>query len=51
MGFLLPSYGHLVLCEQHPELQMAHVVIVALLGASKLPLSGKICKCRIDLCC
>lgn len=39
MGFLLPSWGHLVLCEQSPELQMAHVV-VALLGPSKLPLSG-----------
>lgn len=40
MGFLVPSCGHLVLCEQHPELQMAHVVVVALLGPSKLPLSG-----------
>lgn len=40
MGFLLPSCGHLVLCEQRPELQMAHVVVVALLGPYKLPLSG-----------
>lgn len=40
MGFLLPSCGHLVLCEQRPELQMAHAVVVALLGPSKLPLRG-----------
>lgn len=40
MGFLLPSLGHLVLCEQRPELQMAHVVVAVLLGPSELLLSG-----------
>lgn len=42
MGFLLPSRGHLVLCEQHPESQMGRVVVAALLAPSKLPLIGNI---------
>lgn len=42
MGFLLPSCGCLVLCEQRPESQMAHVLVAALLAPSKLPLIGNI---------
>lgn len=40
MGFLVPSRGHLLLCEQCPESLMAHIVVAALLAPSNLPWIG-----------
>lgn len=42
MGFLLPSRGCLMLCEQRLASQVPHVVVAALLVPSELLWSGNI---------